>query len=183
MTISPLRLRLSSVTESVVLPPDPAVGLALSGVRDSKQMTPAQREYWAGKIKSTAVAWAVGLASHLEIDAIGILPATRLAACRAVEGLPHLPDALLLDWLYLPGLRLPQTALVRGDGRVLSIACASVLAKTTRDALLVAQDAIYPAYGFASHKGYGTPAHQSALRIHGPCLIHRLSFKPLLEYR
>lgn len=167
----------------VALPPDADVGRFLYGVRDSKQLTPVQREYWAVKVKSAAAAWAVGLASHQEIDAIGILPATRLAACRAIEKLPHSLDVLLLDWLYLPGFGVPQTAIIRGDGRVLSIACASVVAKTTRDALLLEQDALYPAYGFAAHKGYGTAAHLAALRLHGPCPIHRLTFKPLLEYR
>jgi ribonuclease HII len=167
----------------VVLPPDPNLALALHGVRDSKQMTPAQRTSWSGRIKSAAAAWGVGMASHQEIDALGILPATRLAARRALEALPFLPEVLLLDWLYLPEVPLPQTALIKGDGRVLSIACASVLAKTTRDALLVELDALYPGYGFASHKGYGTPAHQAALRLHGPCPIHRLSFKPLMGGR
>jgi len=166
----------------VVLPPDPALALALHGVRDSKQMTPAQRTDWAGKIKSAAAAWGVGMASHQEIDTLGIVPATRLAARRALEMLPVLPEILLLDWLFLPGVPLPQTALIKGDGRILSIACASVLAKTSRDALMVEMDALYPGYGFAMHKGYGTQAHQAALRLHGPCLIHRMSFKPLVRY-
>jgi len=164
----------------VVLPPDPEIARSLHGVRDSKQMTPAQRACWAVKIKSVAAAWAVGLASHQEIDALGILTATRLAARRALEGLSHLPQALLLDWLFLPEVSLPQTALVKGDGRALSIACASVLAKTARDALLVEWDTCYPGYGFAAHKGYGTAAHQAALHKLGPCPIHRLSFKPLI---
>ena len=166
----------------VVLPPDPHLALVLHGVRDSKQMTPAQRTAWAVQIKSAAVAWGVGMASHQEIDALGILPATRLAARRALAVLPFLPEVLILDWLYLPEVRLPQTALIKGDGRALSIACASVLAKTTRDARLVELDALYPGYGFAAHKGYGTPAHQAALQLHGPCPIHRMSFKPLLQF-
>jgi ribonuclease HII len=166
----------------VVLPPDATLAGSLHGVRDSKQMTPAQRTGWAVQIKSAAAAWGVGMASHQEIDALGILPATRLAARRALEMLPCLPQALLLDWLHLPQVPLPQTALIKGDGRVLSIACASVLAKTSRDALLVELDALYPGYGFAAHKGYGTPAHQAALRLYGPCPIHRLSFKPLMQF-
>jgi len=165
----------------VVLPPDPNLALALHGVRDSKQMTPIQRTAWAAQIKSAAAAWGVGMASHQEIDALGILPATRLAAGRALAALPFSPEVLILDWLDLPQAPLPQTALVKGDGRALSISCASVLAKTTRDALLVELDALYPAYGFAAHKGYGTAAHQAALRLYGPCPIHRLSFKPLLQ--
>ena len=167
----------------VVLPPDATLAAALHGVRDSKQMTPAQRAHWAVQIKAAAAAWGVGMASHQEIDVLGIVPATRLAAWRALAVLPTLPDVLLLDWLFLPGVPRPQTALIKGDGRVLSIACASVLAKTGRDALLVELDALYPDYGFAAHKGYGTQAHQEALRLHGPCPIHRLSFKPLLQYK
>jgi ribonuclease HII len=166
----------------VVLPPDPTLSTALHGVRDSKEMTPVQRAAWSGQIKSAAAAWGVGMASHQEIDALGIVPATRLAARRALEMLPCFPDILLIDWLYLPEVQLPQTALVKGDGRVLSIACASVLAKTSRDALLVDLDALYPDYGFAAHKGYGTAAHLAALRLHGPCPIHRLSFKPLMGH-
>ncbi len=160
----------------VVLPPDFRLALALHGVRDSKQMTPAQRTAWAVRIKSAAAAWGVGMASHQEIDALGILPATRLAARRALAALPFLPEGLILDWLYLPGVPLPQTALIKGDARALSIACASVLAKTSRDASLVELDMLYPGYGFAAHKGYGTPAHQAALHLHGPCPIHRMSF-------
>ena len=167
----------------VMLPPDASLAASLHGVRDSKQMTPAQRTYWAAQIKSAAAAWGVGLASHQEIDALGIVPATRLAARRALDMLPTVLDGLLLDWLLLPGVPLPQTALIKGDGRVLSIACASVLAKTSRDVLLVELDAVYPGYGFAAHKGYGTQAHQDALRLHGPCPIHRMSFKPLFQYQ
>jgi len=166
----------------VVLPPDAALAAALHGVRDSKQMTPIQRSFWAVKIKAAAAGWGIGMASHQEIDALGIVPATRLAARRALEMLAGLPEILLLDWLFLPEVPLPQTALIKGDGRVLSIACASVLAKTSRDARLVELDTLYPGYGFAVHKGYGTQAHQAALRLHGPCPIHRMSFKPLMQF-
>jgi len=164
---------------AVILPPDPGLIAILPGVRDSKQMTPAQRAFWAGKIKATARAWGVGMASHQEIDALGILQATRLAAQRALAQMDTTAEYLLLDYLHLPGVDLPQVALVKGDARVLSIACASVLAKTSRDALMVEQDAIYPGYGFARHKGYGTAAHQASLARLGPCAIHRLSFKPI----
>ena len=163
----------------VILPEDPGLTTKLGGVRDSKLMTPPQRTLWAGVIKSVAQAWAVGMASHEEIDRIGILPATRLAAGRAIQGLGCMPDALVLDWLVLPQVLLPQVSMIKGDNRSLSIASASVLAKTGRDALLVELDELYPNYGFAKHKGYGTAAHLAALKAHGPCPIHRMSFRPL----
>jgi ribonuclease HII len=163
----------------VVLPADLQVMETLKGVRDSKQMTPAQRSEWAAVIKTTALAWQVGMASHQEVDTLGILSATRLAAQRALIELPAAPKHLLLDYLHLPGVDIPQTALVKGDARSLSIACASVLAKTARDALLVEQDTLYPGYGFARHKGYGTAVHRAALERLGACPIHRMSFKPV----
>jgi ribonuclease HII len=159
---------------AVILPPDGGMIRALSGVRDSKQMTPAQRAFWAGRIRQHALAWAVGFAEAWEIDAIGILPATRLAAQRALEGLNA--GHLLLDWLFLPHCALPQTALVKGDRRSLSIAAASVLAKTARDEIMLVYAAVFPGYGFAAHKGYGTAAHRAALAVRGPCAIHRRTF-------
>ena len=155
----------------VVLPPDSGVLTWLAGVRDSKQMTASQRAYWAVEIKSAAAAWGVGMASHQELDAIGIVGATRLAVARSLATLDRLPQHLLVDYLDLPDISLAQTALVKGDARSLSIACASVLAKTSRDVLLTELDEHYPGYGFAGHKGYGTAFHRSALE--------RLSFKPL----
>jgi ribonuclease HII len=118
----------------------------------------------------------VGLATSGEVDQLGIVNATRLAACRAVESLPVQPAHLLLDYLFLPEISLPQTALIKGDCRSLSIAAASILAKTSRDALLQELDRVYPGYGFSSHKGYGTQAHRQALERLGPSPIHRLSF-------
>ncbi len=159
---------------AVILPPDSAAAQALSGVRDSKQMTPAEREAWAPRIRETALAWGVGFASAEEIDALGILAATRLAAARALEGLAA--EALLTDYLLLPEIALPQTALVKGDRRSLSVAAASVLAKTARDDRMRELDGRYPVYGFARHKGYGTPAHRSALARWGRCEIHRKTF-------
>jgi ribonuclease HII len=165
----------------VVLPNAADVQQSLHGVRDSKQMSPAGRREWAEKIKSLATAWAVGLASYAEIDRVGILQATRLAASRAVDNLTQIPEVLLIDWLFLPEVNLPQTAIIKGDNRSLSIACASVLAKTTRDALLVELDVLYPVYGFAAHKGYGTAAHRKALKDFGPCPVHRMSYQPLID--
>jgi len=164
---------------AVILPQMVESALGLEGVRDSKQMTPAQRETWAVVIRQTAVACGVGLASSQEIDAQGIVPATRLAAIRALAALGVCPDCLLLDYLHLPQVDLPQVSLVKGDRRSLSIAAASVLAKTSRDAILVVLDEAYPGYGFEAHKGYGTQAHLEALRNLGPSPVHRRSFAPI----
>ena len=119
-------------------------------------MTPAQRQFWAERLHSQALCYAVGFASHTEIDVCGIVPATRLAMQRALSQLSVSPQHLLLDFLDLPDLPIPQTCLVKGDRRSLSIAAASVLAKTARDELMCRLDLQYPGYGFAVHKGYGT---------------------------
>ena len=164
---------------AVILPVDPAVAGRLASVRDSKQMLPAARVFWAAEIRSVAMAWGVGLASSAEIDMLGIVPATRLAMRRAVAALGIFPGHCLIDALRLPDLAAPQTALIKGDARSLSIAAASVLAKTARDALMEAYDAQYPGYGFAQHKGYGTALHWAALQQKGPTAIHRGSFAPV----
>ena len=164
---------------AVILPRDEQVTERLRGVRDSKQMLPHQRVFWASEIRAAAVAWGVGFASHQEIDSLGILPATRLAMQRALEGLAMPPDHLLIDALRLPGVLLPQSALIKGDARSLSIAAASVLAKTARDRWMEEIDQTFPGYGFARHKGYGTAAHAQALAKLGPCPIHRASFAPI----
>lgn len=166
------------VAAGVVILPANQAGLAacLNGVRDSKEMTPAQREYWAARLAEVALAWAVGFAGPGEIDALGIVPATRLAAGRAVQALGLAPQHLLLDYLTLDDCALPQTSLVKGDARCLSIAAASICAKTARDARMRQLDEQYPGYGFAVHKGYGTLAHRQALAALGPCPIHRRSF-------
>jgi ribonuclease HII len=161
---------------AVILPPDQAMGSYLKGVRDSKQLTPEQRETAREKIITHAAAWAVGFATNLEIDQIGILPATRLAAWRALEALSISPAHLLLDYLFLPDIQTPQTALIKGDCRSLSIAAASILAKTARDAVLRELDLTFPGYGFATHKGYGTRAHRDALKRMGVSRVHRQSF-------
>ncbi len=167
---------------AVILPPVEEIAGQLHHVRDSKQMTPAERAVWAEIIKERALAWGVGFASNLEIDALGIVPATRLAMQRALECLEAPAGHLLIDALRLPEIPLPQTVLIKGDARSLSIAAASVLAKTTRDALMTKLDEQFPAYGFARHKGYGTASHQEALNQVGPCEIHRYSFAPIREF-
>lgn len=164
---------------AVILPKDTSLMQTLSGVRDSKQMTPAQRERWAVEIKKVAITWAVGYASNDEIDARGILPATCLAIYRALEALKIRPQYLLVDYIDLLDCKIPQTPLVKGDARSLSIASASVLAKTARDELMRQYDRLFPGYGFARHKGYGTASHRAAIHQMGGCPLHRQSFAPL----
>jgi ribonuclease HII len=161
---------------AVVLPHNPTLVDRLDGVRDSKQMRPEAREYWKEIIEREAVGWAVGYASAAEIDEMGIAPATRLAATRALAQLSPAPQHLLIDYIRLPESDLLQTSLPKGDARCLSIACASVLAKVGRDALLHQMEDKYPGYGFAGHKGYGTTAHRAAIQKLGPCAIHRRTF-------
>ena len=163
---------------AVILPQDEGhLSRALAGVRDSKQMTPLERESLAPRIQETAITWYVGLASSVEIDTLGIVRATRLAAVRALEGLTLPPQYLLTDFrLELPHLEIPQTALVKGDALCLSIAAASVLAKTARDALMRELDSQFPDYGLGKHKGYGTLTHRLAMKRLGYSSIHRKSF-------
>jgi ribonuclease HII len=162
---------------AIILPAQPDLISTLSGVRDSKQMTPAARDYWAERLRQSALAYGVAFASAQEIDDQGIVSATRLAVQRSLEQLELEPGHLLVDYLTLPEISVPQTALVKGDARSLSIASASVLAKTARDALMRHLDEQYPGYDLAKHKGYGTRAHRQALERLGPSPIHRRSFR------
>jgi ribonuclease HII len=161
---------------ALILPADPHIDRLLKGVRDSKQMTHDQRTLWAVRLRQLAVGFGVGFASHQEIDTFGIVPATRLAMQRALDALPATPHHLLIDYLDVPDVAIPQTCLIKGDARSLSIAGASILAKTARDELLCQLDAQYPGYGFAANKGYGTRAHQNALARLGLSPVHRRSF-------
>ena len=154
----------------------------LSGVRDSKEMSTVDRQIWAREIKMVAAAWGVGMAGPDEIDQLGIVPATCLAAMRALAQLGLNPEHLLVDYLTLPNIDLPQTPLVKGDARSLSIAAASILAKTARDAVLVDLDTTFPGYHFASNKGYATQAHRQSLSALGPCAVHRRSFAPVSAF-
>jgi len=153
----------------------------LSGVRDSKLMTPRQRETWAEKLRSLCLTHGIGLASSREIDEIGIVPATRVAMMRACQQLGQTPEHLVIDYMLLPELALPQTTLAHGDAHVTSIAAASILAKVTRDNIMVGLDEEYPGYGFAQHKGYGTKLHRTCLMSKGPCPIHRQSYAPVRD--
>ncbi len=150
----------------------------MDGVRDSKQLSAAERERLVPCIQQNAQSWGIGFASSGEIDWLGIVPATRLAALRALESLAIVPEYLLSDFrLELPELDLPQTSLVRGDGQCLSIAAASILAKTARDARMRELDTEYEHYGLASHKGYATRRHRRAIREAGYSPVHRRTFE------
>ena len=164
---------------AVILPLDaPDLLERLAGVRDSKLMTPAAREEALPRIQAVALAVAVGSASVDEIDRLGILAATRQAMGRAIDGLAVHPQALILDHVTLP-IPIPQRAFPRADQTSLSVAAASIVAKVTRDREMVELDALYPGYGFAQHKGYGTAAHAAALARLGPTPVHRASFAPI----
>jgi ribonuclease HII len=148
----------------------------LEGVNDSKLLTPARREELMRRILRHAAAWSLGSADAGEIDAINILNATRLAMERAVAGLPARPDHLLIDAVMLRELPMPQTSIIKGDRISMSIAAASIVAKVSRDRLMEYYDRLYPGFGFASHKGYGTPEHLRAVSERGPCPLHRVTF-------
>ncbi|MBI4287167.1 MAG: ribonuclease HII [Chloroflexi bacterium] len=165
---------------AVILPLDLDVSL-LDGVRDSKELTPAQRESLAPRIQECALAFGVGMMSSELVDELGIVEATRRAMAQAIERLYVSPYFLLIDALKLPSIRLPQKAIIDGDKLSLSIACASIVAKVTRDRLMVEMDREYPGYGFAHHKGYGTPEHLECLDRLGPCPIHRRTFAPIAQ--
>jgi ribonuclease HII len=160
---------------AIILPCRPDLQESLSGVRDSKQMTAPAREFWAEHLKEIALAYGVGFASSEEIDALGIVPATLLAVERALDQLTVEPQHLLFDYLKMTECSTPQTSLIKGDARSLSIAAASVLAKTERDAYMIEMDRLYPGYAFLDHKGYATTAHREALARLGPCRLHRKS--------
>jgi ribonuclease HII len=153
----------------------------LTGVCDSKQLTPTQRKTLFPIVLEVAEAVGVGWAAPAEVDEVGILPATRRAFARAVEGLDGRVDALLLDHVRLPDLNIPQRAIPKADVHCLSVAAASIIAKVTRDRLMVALEQDFPGYGLARHKGYGTRQHREALARLGPSSIHRVSWRPFRE--
>jgi len=165
---------------AVILPPDdPALAEKLHGVCDSKLCTPHQRDALYERIAQHALAWSVAMVSAQQIDQIGIVAATRQAMYEALGQLHLSPTVLLIDYLRLPAIQLPQLALKKGDRICLSIAAASIMAKVTRDRELARLDMLYPGYGLAVHKGYGTPTHRAALERLGPSPIHRRSFAPV----
>ena len=167
---------------AVVLPLNrPDLPELLAGVRDSKQLSPAQRERLLPLILDAADAVGVGWATPAEVDERGIVPATQQAMARAVKKLDGRADALLVDYVRLPDLDLPQRALPKADAHCLSVAAASIVAKVTRDRLMTTLDQEFPGYGFARHKGYGTRQHREALARLGPSSIHRMSWRPIQE--
>ena len=166
------------VTAAVILDP----GRPIAGLRDSKALTPARREALAEVIRAQALAWALGRAEVEEIDRLNILWATLLAMERAVLALPVCPDRVLVDGDRCPAVPFPVEAVVGGDASVPCISAASILAKVTRDQWMTEEaERRYPGYGFAVHKGYGTPEHLAALAHLGPCPLHRRSFAPVRE--
>lgn len=168
----------SVVAAAVIL--DPA--RPIEGLADSKKLRPAVRERLAIEIREKAIAWCVAEASAQEIDRINILQATMLAMKRAVTGLQVAPAHALIDGNRIPqGLPCNAEAIVKGDAKEQAISAASILAKTARDAQMVALDALYPQYGFAKHMGYPTPVHLAALKCHGSISEHRRSFGPVAQ--
>jgi ribonuclease HII len=168
------------VAAAVILPLDrPNLTDVLSGLHDSKKLTPNKRAQLFGVIQKTALACTVGVAPAPIVDELNVVGATRYAMQQAIDGLSVTPDYLLLDHLKLPAVNLPQDAFPKADNISLSVAAASVIAKVTRDRMMVDFNRTYPAYAFDRHKGYGTKAHRSALAEYGPCPLHRMSYKPL----
>ena len=158
---------------------DPAKPIA--GLADSKKLSEKQRHLLAHLIREQALAWAVAYAEVAEIDQLNILQATLLAMQRAVLALKIQPVQVLVDGLYCPETGIPSQAIVKGDTSVAAISDASILAKTSRDQLMLQLHSQYPQYDFARHKGYPTAAHLAALRVHGVSEVHRKSFRPVRE--
>ena len=168
------------VAAAVVLHPERPI----DGLADSKKLSPVRREQLAADIRLHALSWSVAWSDRAEIDAKNILAATMLAMRRAIIGLNVTPVAIQVDGNRLPdlkffGVTLPGEAIVGGDSKVAAISAASIIAKTTRDRIMVAMDALFPDYEFAQHKGYGTQLHRDQLQQHGPCEQHRRSFAPV----
>jgi ribonuclease HII len=169
------------VAAAVILPTGLDKARWLDEVRDSKELSPARRQLLFEQIMEMAISVGLGRVDGEIIDAQGIVRATRLAMKQAIDQLSPPPECLLIDYLTLPESPLPQKGIVDGDRLCLSIACASIIAKVARDRLMVEFDEIYPGYGLAEHKGYGTREHLARLRRLGPSPIHRHSFQPVKE--
>ncbi len=165
---------------AVILPAD-IKGSRLSKVRDSKLLTAKQREELYDCVKEAALATGIGSVSNEEIDKVGIAKATQKAMKLAVESLCQTPDYLLIDFFKIPDVTLPQKGVVEGDTLCLSIACASIIAKVSRDRMMTELDEVHPGYNFAEHKGYGTSEHLACLRKLGPSPVHRRSFQPVVQ--
>ncbi len=153
----------------------------LTQVKDSKQLSPATRELLFHHIHEIAISVGIGMATNEVVDTHGVIKATRLAMKLAIDQLSPPPQSLLIDYMLLPEVPLPQKGITNGDSLCFSIACASIMAKVTRDLLMIEFDRIYPGYGLAQHKGYGTKEHFASLHRLGPSPIHRQSFKPVKD--
>jgi len=160
------------VAAAVILPKD----IFLPFLNDSKKVTEKRRDVLFDEIKQNAIAYVIGIASNTLIDEINILQATYEAMREAINSLEKKPDVLLVDAVHIPDINIKQVGIVKGDAKSVNIAAASILAKVTRDRIMAEYDKIYPDYGFASNKGYGTATHIAALKEVGPCAIHRKSF-------
>lgn len=171
------------VAAAVITPPGAQLAGVWAQVLDSKLLSPARRAALTPCIQAAALTWAVGVASAQVIDAVGIAAATRQAMCAAINALTPQPDWLLIDWVKLPEVAIPQTSSVRADQTIVSVAAASILAKTHRDDLMRALHAQYPYYGFTAHKGYAAALHREALARFGPCPEHRHTFAPIAQPR
>jgi len=167
------------VVAAAVILPRHTTAQWLKQVKDSKLLSLQMREFLFPHIHKAAISTGVGVVSHEMIDSQGIVKATKLAMKQAIEQLSPSPECLLIDYLSLSDVSLPQKSITGGDRISLSIACASIIAKVSRDRLMVEMDKTYPGYGLAQHKGYGTEAHFSCLRRMGPSPIHRKSFQPV----
>ena len=167
------------VAAAVIVPPHSEQQGVWARVADSKLLAPVVRTTLAAEIRTAALAWSVGAVSALIIDQIGIAAATRQAMAQAVTSLATPPDYLLIDWVKLAMVNVAQASFTKADRDIVSVAAASILAKTHRDQLLTDLQSTYPLYGFARHKGYGTAAHLAALTRHGPCAEHRHTFAPI----
>jgi len=163
------------VAGSVILAPE----VKLTGLKESKLLSPSQRKQLYLEITKTAVCWSVGVVSEKIIDRIGITAANHLAMEKAVKNLTVQPDYLLIDYVKLRGVKIPYQALINGDEMIASIAAASVIAKVTRDCIMVAAHEEYPKFDFHIHKGYGTNRHHELIIRHGICDLHRRSFSPI----
>ncbi|MEN6642223.1 MAG: ribonuclease HII [Armatimonadia bacterium] len=162
------------VAAAVVMPPDAHI----PHVTDSKLLLPEERVMLAEKIKKVAVTWAIGMCPAPMIDACNILRATYIAMREAIRALEPPPELILVDGWALPDIEFDQQNLIGGDRRSFSIAAASIVAKVTRDRIMCHLDTLYPEYGLANHKGYSAASHFEAIRLHGPCAVHRMSFSP-----
>jgi ribonuclease HII len=169
------------VVAAAVIMPDKIKARWKSRVKDSKQLTPKAREYLSPYIKEAAISFGIGAISNDVIDSVGIGRATCMAMITAIQQLSPQPQFVLIDYVRLHELMLPQKGIVDGDSLCFSIACASIIAKVYRDRLVTMMDAEYPGYGFAGHKGYGTREHLDCLRDKGPCPLHRRSFRPVSD--